>query len=131
MKLAYDFYKSLLLINRNLNKDIFLEKAGVKYGYSLDIFFRMYDCIFSELIDLDKEYEKYYAFEYRSLELFLYKKYNLKLQYIEELMEERKNNPECLLYRKDDNSYGDYGLAQFAFSESMYERINDILMLKK
>lgn len=130
MKLGYDFYKSLLLINKNLTKGIFIEKAGVQDGYSLRMFSRMYDSVTSELIDVDKEYKKYYSFEYSSIESFLYRKYNLKEKHIVELMEERKNNPDCLLYRKDDNSYGDYGIAQFTFSDTMYDRVMEILTLK-
>lgn len=130
MKLAYDFYKSLLLINKNLTKEIFIERTGVKVGYSLSMFSRMYDSVTSELIDVDEEYEKYYSFEYESMEHFLYRKYNLEGKHIEELMEERKNNPDCLIFRKDDNSYGDYGIARFTFSDTMYDRVMEILMLK-
>jgi hypothetical protein len=130
MKLGYDFYNSLLLINKNLTKEIFIERTGVKDGYSLSMFSRMYDSVTSELIDVDEEYEKYYSFEYKSMEHFLYRKYNLKGKHIEELMGERKKNPDCLLYRKDDNSYGDYGIAQFTFSDTMYDRVMEILMLK-
>lgn len=130
MKLTYSYSKSFLLLNRNLTKKIFLDKSGVKEGYSYIMFSKMYDSIFSELIDLDYEYEKYYSFEYTSLKEFLYKKYNLNEEDITELLEERRKNPACGLYRKDDNSYGDYGLAEFSFSEVMYERIINILMLK-
>ncbi|MCC5613195.1 hypothetical protein LC612_42585 [Nostoc sp. CHAB 5834] len=130
MKLAYDFYKSLLLINKNLNKEIFIRRIGVKDGYSLRMFSRMYDSVTSELIDVDEEYKKYYSFEYESIEHFLYRKLNLRQDHIEELMNERKDNPDCTLYRKDDNSYGDYGISRFAFSDTMYERIMEILMLK-
>lgn len=130
MKLDYDFYKSLILINKNLTKEIFIESAGVKDGYSLSMFSRMYDSVTSELINLDEEYKKYYSFEYKSMKHFLYRKYNLKERHIDELMEERKNNPDYFLYRKDDNSYGDYGITQFAFSDTMYNRVMEILMLK-
>ena len=129
MKLGYDISKSLLLINKNLTKEIFIEKAGVQDGYSLKMFSRMYDNVTSELIDVDEEYEKYYSFEYNSLEIFLYRKYNLKENHIVELMESRKNNPDCLLYRKDDNSYGDYGITQFTFSDTMYDRVMELLKL--
>lgn len=130
MKLAYDFYKSLLLINKNLTKEIFIERVGVQNGYSLNMFSRMYDSVTSELIDLDDEYLKYYSFEYSSMEIFLYRKYNLNEDDILDLMEQRKNNPDCILFRKDDNSYGDYGIAQFTFSDPMYDRVTEILMLK-
>jgi hypothetical protein len=45
-------------------------------------------------------------------------------------MEERKNNHDCIIYRKDDNSYGDYGIGSFSFSETMYDRVMNIIMLK-
>lgn len=130
MKLPYDFYKSFLLLSSKLTKEIFLDKAGVKDGYSLQMFSKMYDSIFSELINVEKEYETYYSTEYRSLESFLFKKYNLKEKDVELIMNEKEKNPDCYLYRKDDNSYGDYGLVQFTFSDVMYDRIVDILMLK-
>lgn len=131
MKLAYDFYKSLLLINKNLTKEIFLEKSGAQSGYSLNMFSRMYDSVTSELINMDLEYEKFYSFEYENIEQFLYRKYNIKVEYIDELMQFRKDNPDCILYRKDDASYGDYQIPQFMFSEPMYDRIIDILTLIK
>lgn len=130
MRLAYDYYKSLMLINNKLTKEIFLKMAGAKEGYSLAMFSRMYDSITSELINVDLEFEKYYSFEYESLEQFLYKKYNIRADYINELMKERKFNPECGLYRTDDHSYGDYGIAQFTFSDIMFERVMNLLMLK-
>lgn len=131
MKLTYDYDKSLFLINRNLTKEIFIKESGVNDGYSHSMFSRMHDSIFSELIDLDKEFEKYYSFEYISMNEFLWRKYNLKSKHIDELNEVRRKNPDCILYRKDDYSYGDYGIIQFAFSETMYNRIFKILMLKK
>ena len=131
MKLAYEFYKSLLLINKNLTKEIFLEKSGAQNGYSLNLFSRMYDSVTSELINVDFEFEKYYSFEYESIEQFLYRKYNIEENEIDELMQFRKDNPDCILYRKDDASYGDYGIPQFMFSESMYDRIIEVLTLKK
>jgi len=130
MKLSYDFGKSLLLLNSRLTKDIFLEKSGAKNGYSITLFSKMFDSIFSGLIDLEMEFEKYYSFEYDSIEQFLYKKYNLKADHIIELIEQRKNNPDCGLYRKDDYSYGDYAVSQFVFSDTMYERIINILTLR-
>ncbi|GAB4015029.1 hypothetical protein GCM10028808_39220 [Spirosoma migulaei] len=130
MKLAYDFYKSLLLLDSKLTKEIFLDKAGVKDGYSLQMFSKMYDSVFSELINVEKEYETYYITEYKSLETFLFKKYNLKQEDISLIINEKEKYPDCQLYRKDDNSYGDYGLVQFTFSEVMYDRIVNILMLK-
>lgn len=131
MKIAYDSYMSILLINKNLTKEIFIEKAGASSGYAYNMFSRIYDSIESELINLDFEYDKYYSFEYNSLESFLYRKYNLNEDDIIMLMEERKKYPDCILYRKDELSYGGNGqLTTFAFSEDMYDRIMNILLLK-
>lgn len=110
---------------------MFLTKTGARDGYALNMFSRMYDSITSELIDLDMEYSKYYSFEYPTLERFLYRKYNLNEESIVNLSEERKKYPECVLYRKDDLAYGGNSeLNTFAFSEAMYDRVMEILMLK-
>lgn len=131
MKLAYDFYKSLILVNKNITKEIFLAKTGAEDGYALNMFSRLYDSITCELVNLDVEYDKYYSFEYPSLEHFLYRKYNLNEEDISNLMEERKKYPECILYRKDDLAYGGNGqLTTFAFSEAMYDRVMEMIMLK-
>ncbi len=131
MRLTYDFYKSLLLVNKNLTKEIFLSKTGAKDGYALDMFSRMYDSVTSELINLDIEYSKYYSFEYSTLESFLYRKYNINEENIFKLIEERKKYPDCILYRKDDLAYGGNGeLSTFAFSETMHDRVMEIIMLK-
>lgn len=90
MKLTYDYSKSLLMINKNLTKEIFIQKTGARDGYSLNMFSRMYDSITSELIDIEKEFDKYYSFEYNSFEQFLYKKYNLKSKHIKDLLKEKK-----------------------------------------
>lgn len=130
MKLGYEYDESFLLIHKNLTKEVFLEKAGVSSGFSYEMFSHMYDSITSELINMDKEYHEYYSFEYLSLEAFLYKKFNLKPKSINKLIKAREKNPECILYRKDDYAYGDYGLTQFTFSETMYKRIIELLLLK-
>ena len=130
MKLSYDYNKSLLLINKELTKEIFIEKTGVGDGYSLRMFSKMYDSITSQLIDVEEEYKKFYSFEYDSIQKFLLIKYNLREEHVKVIMEERKYNPDYILYRKEEYSYGDYGIAQFAFSDTMYDRIMEILTLK-
>ena len=131
MKLTYDFYRSILVINKNLTKDIFLGKAAVKEsGFAKEMFSRMYDSIFSELIDLEREYEKYYSKEYEKFEVFLYKKYNLEAEGIEALMDLKAKNDDYKIYKMEDYSYGDYSLGQFTFSETIYDRIMNILLLK-
>jgi hypothetical protein len=130
MKLAYDFYKSILLVDSRLNKEIFLEYAAARSGYALEMFSRMYDSITSELINLEKQFCDYYAFEYITLERFLYIKYNIEEADIEKIMQEKQANSHCVVYKRKDYAYGDYGLDDFAFSDPMYERIRDILLMK-
>lgn len=129
MILSYDFYKSIWLINNSLTKEVFLEIVGAKDGYAKNMFSRIYDSVFSERIDMEREYNKYYSFEYESFEKYLYKKYNLEPDDIERLIEEKKKYPHCNIYRKDDHSYGDYQIPQLVTSEVMRDRINNILKM--
>jgi len=132
MLLNYRYDESLLLINKNLTKELFLQKAGVTKGYAYEMFASMYDSIHSELINIKEEYTKYYSFEYPMLEAFLYKKLNVKWDHIKMVAKQMEKNPDCILYRKKDGySHGHYGLTQFTFSDTMYKRVIKILLLKE
>jgi hypothetical protein len=127
MVLAYDFYKSFWLLNPKLTKDVFLNIVGANNGYALNMFTRIHYSIFSELIDVENEYVKYYSFEYQTFDDYLFKKYNLDAKEIKKLNKKKNKFPFCKIYRKDDHSYGDYSIPQFITSETMYKRITKIL----
>lgn len=131
MILAYDFYKSFWLINPNLSLKFFLDIVGAEKGYALNMFTRIHNSVYSELIDLESEFEKYYSFEYESFENYLFKKYNIEVKDIERLMKKKKKNPHCRIFKKDDYSYGDYTIPQFITSEPMYKRIINVLKQNK
>ncbi len=127
MKLTYSFDKYLIVINDLLTKEAFLELAGAGKGYSQSLFIRIYDCIFSELVNVEEEYNKYYSIEYENLWLFLFKKYNIKIENIEEIREEKGRNSRNTLFRKENSHLW---LEYFMFSEAMYERIINILLME-
>lgn len=127
MVLAYDFYKAFWLLNPNLSREKFVEIVGANKGYALNMFTRIHNSIYSELIDVENEYKKYYSFEYETFEIYLFKKYNLKVKEIKKLIKKKNKFPHCKIYRKDDHSYGDYSLPTFITSETMYKRITKIL----
>ncbi|QQY31749.1 MULTISPECIES: hypothetical protein [Bacteroidota] len=114
----------------DLTEKNFLKKTGAKDGYAKKMFTEMYQSIISERIDVIAEYKKFYSVEYGTLEEYLYKKYNLEVESIEELMEALEENKECRLYRKDQNSYGNWEISTFMNSETMFDRITEILLTK-
>ncbi len=131
MKYNYDNFSSLLIIDKRLTKDIFLQKAGIEKGkYAEDMFSRLYDSIFSELIDVEAQYEKYYKIEYLDFEEFLYKKYSVEPDVIREFIRLKSENENYRIYKKNDFSYVDYGIFRFAFSDEMNERVTNILLMK-
>jgi hypothetical protein len=86
-------YKSLIVIDRRLTKEMFLKNAGIKQGrYAEDMFSRMYDWIFSEARNLDDVFEKYYKPEYEDFRDFLYKKYTLSINIIDKLLAVKSEN---------------------------------------
>ncbi|RCW23448.1 hypothetical protein DFO77_1483 [Marinilabilia salmonicolor] len=130
MRIPYDSYSSLLLLNPSVSRRKFLNKVGVKKNtYSYDMFYRIYDFIHSELIDLRKEYEKYYSIEYDTYENFIYHKLNIEYDVIESVKHKLKENKSLrLFYKPDELSYGDSGsIYNFVFSEEMEERIFNLL----
>lgn len=123
MKLAYDFYKSILVINGELTKEEFIKECGASSGYAKQVFERIYESIYSELVDLKNEYELYYNMEYYSFEQFLYRKLNISPQDIEKLIEFSESKDYLKIFKYRDYSSGDYGLGSFIYSEPMYDRI--------
>lgn len=131
MVLNYDYYKSIWVINPSLSLEKFLEDAGVEKGYALIMFTRIYYSIYSELIDVKIEYEKYYSFEYDSLENYLYKKINLEKKDIKKLNKAVRKNPNSRIFRKDNQFNHDYSISELITSKEMYKSIIKILNPKK
>ena len=129
MKLPYDFYKSILIVHKDLNKDIFLQRCGVRRNsFAETTFSRMYDTIMSEIVDLNEEYLKYYAVEYDTIKHYLYTKMNLDEEQIEKVVK-FIDDLSYIVWRKEDSASGDYGIETFAFSETLLERVEKILLL--
>lgn len=83
----------LLLIDKNLNKKSFVLNAKVKEGtYAFILVERIYDMIFSELIDLKKEFDNYYCNEYSSFPVFLKKHYNLDEKLIDYIVSQNRKD---------------------------------------
>jgi hypothetical protein len=132
MKLEYDDNKSVYVIHKKLSRELFLKKIGVTSdSYAEEMFSRLYDCIYSELVDLQREYEEYYKMEYSDLYHFLYHKHNLSDDQVSILEKLLKQTSDYKVFRKEDFTYGDYGIEQFGFSETMGDRITNILLLKE
>lgn len=118
----------MVLMHPDLTEQQFLHKAGAKSGYAKQMFTDMYNSITSELIDVISEFERFYSFEYKTFEGYLYKKYNFEEEVILDLTKVMKENPNCRLYRKDEHSYGKYEIASFTTSDTMRDRITEILL---
>lgn len=128
MKYQYDSYKSILLVNKNLTLEKFFNEVGIENtSYAKDMFYRMYQAIFAETKNIEELYEKYYKQEYLSLNEFLYKKYCIDNDIIEDILKKKESNPNFILLDSDNFAYGDYGIFDYAFSEDMDNRIINIL----
>lgn len=138
MKLIYKFQDNIykhrdyyfFLLDKRMTKSKFLKKLKlIKKSYMEKTFSNAYDCLVSEIYDLKKEYYKYHKLEYRSFESFLYKKYNLSISDIDEIIEAMKSNKFLKLNIKEKNSYNDYSLESFLLSEDIRPIIEKNLIL--
>lgn len=83
----------LLLINKNLNKELFISNANVKEGtYAFSIVERIYEMIFSEIINLKEEFINYYSDEYTRFEIFLRNYYNLDEKLIQNILDQNEKD---------------------------------------
>jgi hypothetical protein len=125
---GYDMYKNLLIVNRNLTKEWFLEKAGIRSGYARDMFSRLYDSIFKVSENVEELYHTYYSLEYFSFEEFLLKWYDLKKEYVDEILKALHEHKEWTIIAYDSLAYGE-NVDDFFFSENLYKRIEKLLLM--
>lgn len=127
-----DFGQFFIIIDKNINKEIFLENVKVTPdSLAEDVFTRIYDSIFSELINLEEEFEKYYNVEYKNIQHFLYQKFCLPIEVVDDFFSLKSQRESyCLFYKHEKDSYGDYSITRYAFSEEMYDKVTSILLLK-
>ncbi len=125
----YEEYHYFIVLEKTLNKQYFLAKAQVDANsFAGELMARIYDALTGEIINVIDEYRKYYAFEYRTFEEFLFKKYSIDDQLIKDISKEMLHNK--ILYHGEKYSNGDYSLGQLIFSNEMLQRINQILKSK-
>jgi hypothetical protein len=138
MRYNYDSYKSLIVVDRCLTKELFLQKAGIKQGkYAEDMFSRMYDWIFSEATCLEDVFEKYYKPEYRDFRDFLYKKYIIPNGTLDAIMSVKSENENYTIIDFDELSSGYGGFINLVFDNemdepyNMYDKIIKLLLMKE
>jgi len=127
-----DFGQFFIIIDKNLTKEIFLTNVKVEQGsFAEDMFSRIYDSIFSELINLEEEFEKYYSIEYKSIQHFLFQKFCFPSDVIKDFFSLKSQSESyCIFYKHEKDSYGDYSITRYAFSDEMYEKVTSTLLLK-
>jgi hypothetical protein len=137
MRYNYDLYKSLIVVDRRLTKELFMQRAGIKQGkYAEDMFSRMYDWIFSEAIYLEDVFERYYKPEYRDFRDLLYKKYIIPNETLDTIMSEKSANENYTIIDFDELSSGDDGFIGLVFDNgmdepyNMYDKIIKLLLMK-
>lgn len=121
MGIRYDYepYKSLLILDKGLSKDVFLRRAGASQGYAVEHFSNIYDSIFSESEDLVESYLRYYQCEYPSFIEFLRREFALPSWVSDEFGKALDGNDKITVIRWSQLNYGDNGVADLIFSEEV------------
>ena len=132
MKYSYKPYESLLVVDKRLTKDLFIKMAGVQKGkYAADMFSRMYDWIFSEAVYVEDDYKQFYEVEYPNLENFIYKKYCVSNGSLKKMLQLKAENENYIIIAFDELSTGYGGFIDFAFSDELYDRFINFLLMKE
>lgn len=118
-----------MVVNQNITRDYFLEKAGIHGGYAKDMFCRLYDSIFAESENLLDSYGKYFHQEFSSLDEMLEKKYNVPQDVINQFLTELAECPDYTLICFDSLSYGE-NTENLLCSGILNERLDKLLLMK-
>lgn len=120
---AYGAYKYLLVHNKDLSLDIFLQRVGARAGYAKDMFTDIYNAIFIEGDDVRELFNTYYVQEYQSIENFLLKYYSLPLSLAAEWATLLDSGKEIVCF--DSLSYGLPQIDDFILGE-MFDRFDKV-----
>lgn len=119
-----------LIINQNFTRENFISNANVKTGtYAYELTERIYKTLFSEVVDVKAEYEKYYSDEFDTMFGYIKRKYNLKADVLNAIKKYYSKN--MILYYGKVHTTGDYNLEQLIYSDQMVETLNNLLKDKK
>lgn len=124
---SYDFYKFLMIVNKNVTLQRFLERTGAKNGFAQEMFTHLYNSIFSESHNVTEEFEQYYQIEYEELDCFLHRRYSIPKEKVIEIVAELQSNPNNILIDYDSLSYGMNDNESFLFGEKLSDRVLQIL----
>ncbi len=127
MRYDFDSYNSLLLVDRNLNKDLFLKRVGAVSGYAVKLFSDIYDAMFSESIDLERVYYEYYKDEFSSFGDYLKEEFSLPDSIHNNIMKDLKENEHLKVILWEQLSYGFNDIESFIFGEKMRETFEKVL----
>ncbi len=131
MRYSYSSYRSLLVVNKRLTKNMFIEKAGVQKGkYAADMFSRMYDWIFSEANNVEEDYNLYYKVEYLSFKDFIRKKYCISNDSLKKILTLKEENENYTIIAFDELSTGYGEFIDFVFSDELHDRFINFLLMK-
>lgn len=115
-----------LVINKNFDREMFIINANVVTGtYAEEVVNRICNELFSELIDVYNEYQKYYSEEFSTMFKYLEKKFNLDTETIDEIKGFYKEN--MTIYYGKSNSTGDYILDNLLKSDQILDFLNNML----
>lgn len=117
-----------MVVNRNLTLDLFLQQTGATEGYAKIMFTDMYNSIFAECRNIEKDYELYYQLEYEDIRHYLRKRYNVMKDDVEKIIEIKKRNPNYTIIAYDSSSSGNGCLDSLMFENKLVQRIENILL---
>lgn len=129
MRYDTSFCITLFLANKDLTEQEFVRRCGAKDGYALEEFKRIYGIFFSEAENISLVYRNYYNMEYQSIYEFLYFKYCIPADMIDEFRKEMDDNINLQLWKVNQLSYGGFD-NQFVFSDEFYDRFDNILKME-
>jgi hypothetical protein len=124
-----DFSKDIFIfLKEDLTLERFLAKCHVRpNSFAAKEMERIFCCLTSELTCLNNYYTKFYYLDYDDFLEFMKKKYFVPDSFLQSYKDIQKDLPDIKIYHKSQYSQGDYVVEQFIFSETMLEKIQNVL----
>lgn len=122
--------KFILIVDKEITLSTLLDSGKVASGsYAAELISRIFDGLVTYSIDVQEEFEKYYRDEYKSLEDYLFGRYDVERHLTRQVLKTISGGQ--TIYYGDAYSGGDQIVAQLLNSDDTKEILNQLLAGKK
>lgn len=123
------FCEHLKVVHKELTLEKFLTNAGLRDGFGVDLFTRLYYSVMSEAENLENLYERFYKQEYKSFSMFIGSKFAIPNMSLNLLMNGMNESVDYTLIHYNTLHYGMTDVDELIYGEEYEKKFTKLFLL--